>query len=137
VTSIALSRDGMFAVSGGMADSVSVWCVATGDQVHCVNGLHGQWVSSVALILATPTTHRVKGRVGGEDEKGGAVDARPTHDATTADGTTEIVHSASGTRPVRMVSEAAVRSKVSWRRASAKVKLSVNQKNNILPGSFT
>lgn len=121
MTSIALSQDGLFAVSGGMADSISVWCVATGDQVHTVDGLHGQWVSSVALTLARPAVHRVQGGGEGEGEKGDAADPRPTPDAGTADGTTKMVEGASDARPVSMVSEAAVRSQASWRIASAKV----------------
>lgn len=48
VTSVALSRDGRKAISGGLDHTVRVWEVESGKEVACLEG-HTEVVSSVAL----------------------------------------------------------------------------------------
>jgi WD40 repeat protein len=48
VTAVALSADGRRALSGGLDQTVRLWAVATGQELHCFTG-HADVVSGVAF----------------------------------------------------------------------------------------
>ena len=104
VASVLISPDGNFAVSGGV--SVSVWCVATGDEVHCL--AHGGPCTALGLLLAPPPHPNI---VKGGDGGGGAKSSLGMRASV------EPVVDLPGSR----LSESAVRSQLSWRMAGAKV----------------